>query len=817
MRILKFGGSSMSKAVNLNRCIEIINPKNTTQATILVISAFEDVTDNLLRAAQFASIQDEAYSELISELEKQHIQLVKETIPVANQASVLSQVIRKFNDLEVLLNGCFLLGELSAKTSDLILSYGERLSSFIVSEVIKEIEIDTILVDSTSLIKTDDQFGKASVNFEVTNARLDLYFEEKKHQIYVVPGFIGTSDNNQITTLGRGGTDYTAAIIAAALHLDALEIWTDVSGIYTADPHLVKQARTIPRLSFEEAMELSHFGARVLFPPILQPLQALGIPIYVKNTFRPNDEGTIIHHATESGNTVRGISNIDHVALLTIEGPGMVGMTGFSKRLFDALSSSAVNVIFITQASSEYSICFAVDEKDASVAEKAINNEFEMVIADKKIYPVTVEKELSIIAVIGDHMKNHQGISGKLFSALGRNNTNIRAIAQGASERNISTIIAQKDVRKSLNTLHEAFFEEDVVQLNIFVKGVGNVGQIFLEQIMNQHDYLVENLNLNVRVIGLANSKKMYFNEEGIDLNEGVALLNREDNVVSGTSFIDKIKQLNLRNSVFVDMTASEDVARSYPSYLKNSIAVVTCNKIACASDYTYYKQLKDLSRKYNAPFLFETSVGAGLPIIDTLKNLIASGDRVHQIKAVLSGSLNFIFNTFNEKISFEEAVKQAQLEGYTEPNPLIDLSGIDVQRKLMILVRESGYRIEFNDVDNHSFLPADCADAIGNNELYLHLKHNQKYFENLYNEASMSGGRLKFVATFQDGVAKVCLENIPPTHDFYHLEGKDNIVLFYTDRYKEQPLLIKGAGAGAAVTASGIFADVIRIGNKMI
>ncbi len=818
MKIVKFGGSSVSNAENILRCIQIIKDKSINDSILVVVSAFGDMTDYLLDAAKSASVKDEKYLQVFSQIENHHIQIVKSLIPTSKQASVLSQVILKLNELEVLLNGCCLLGELSKKTEDLILSYGERLSAYILSEVIKAEGADCHLVDSRDILKTDEHFGKAIVNFTLSNSLIRSFFRENKHKVSIIPGFVAESESKQITTLGRGGSDYTAAIIAAALDMESLEIWTDVSGIYTADPKLVKQARTIKSLSFQEAMELSHFGAKVLYSPTLQPILAKNIPLYVKNTFEPEAAGTIIHHTIPriNGNAVRGISNIDHVALITLEGPGMVGVTGFSERLFEVFSKAEINIIFITQASSEYSICFAIEEVEAERAEKKINEEFHLEITEQKIKPALIEKDLSIIAVVGENMKNHQGISGKMFSALGRNNINIRAIAQGASERNISTIIAQKNVRKALNTLHEAFFEEDVVQLNLFIMGVGNVGSRFLEQIDKQREYLFKYLKLNVRVIGLANSRTMFFNEEGIVHNQWKESLNAGEKC-SLDGFIERIRQLNLRNSVFVDMTASEEVARSYASYLYNSIGVVTCNKIACASDYDFYKRLKDLSRKYHAPFLFETSVGAGLPVIDTLKNLIASGDRIHKIEAVLSGSLNFIFNHFDDTTSFDEAVEMAQAAGYTEPNPLIDLSGIDVQRKLMILVRESGYKIEFHEVENGGFLPESCLKAKSTKELYQLLKENRSHFDALYYAASKVGGKLKFVASFEQGVARVGLQIIPSDHDFYHLEGKDNIILFYTDRYCEQPLVVKGAGAGASVTASGIFADVIRIGNKNI
>jgi aspartokinase/homoserine dehydrogenase 1 len=724
--------------------------------------------------------------------------------------------MREFNQLETLLDGCFLLGELSERTKDLILSYGEILSSYIIAEILKAAGENCTLADSRELIKTNSHFGRAVVNFEISNLLIQHYFDKNRANVVIVPGFVAQSQDGHATTLGRGGSDYTAAIIAAALDLHALEIWTDVNGIYTANPKLVKQAEPIPYITFEEAMELSHFGAKVLYPPTLQPILNKDIVLHIKNTFNPEAFGSIVSKRPEAKSSipVRGISNIDHISLITIEGPGMVGVAGFSKRLFEVISKENINVIFITQASSEHSICFGIVNSEAKKAKFAIDEEFHFEIKQQKIKPAIIENGLSIIAVVGENMKNHQGLSGKMFSTLGRNNINIRAIAQGASERNISAVIDEKDVKKALNSLHEAFFDDNTIQLNLFVMGAGNVGEKFLEQLQKQKKYLKDHLRMNVRVIGLANSRKMHFDEDGIDLKDYKAFLD-EGQPTDSTAFITAIKDFNLRNSIFVDNTASHEIAATYAEYLKNSIGVVTCNKVACSSDYENYRLLKNLSRQFNALFLFETNVGAGLPIIDTLKNLVASGDRIHKIQAVLSGSLNFIFNNFNEDTSFYDVVKQAQTEGYTEPDPKIDLSGIDVKRKLVILIRESGYEMEIDDIENRSFLPQECLDTNSIDAFFESLTTYAGHFNALYQKAAAQGDRLKFVAGFENGKASVGLQFIPKEHPFYNLEGKDNIVLFYTDRYIDQPLLIKGAGAGAAVTASGIFADVIRIGNK--
>lgn len=814
MKVFKFGGTSVANAVNIEKVTRIVLENCKQEGVVVVVSAFSGVTDLLLVAAKKAAKKDETYKNTFELIEAKHMEVVKTLISVMEQSAILSNVKRQLNQLETLFDGCFMLGELSERTSDTIVSFGEMLSSYIISEVLKT-KTDTVsFKDSRELIKTNNAFGKGIVDFAITDKLITDFFNDNKSKVTVLPGFVASSTDGNTTTLGRGGSDYSAAIIASAINASILEIWTDVSGMYTANPKLVKQALPIEKMSYEEAMELSHFGAKVLYPPTVQPVLNKNIPILIKNTFEPEALGTLItKESASSNNPVRGISHIDNISLLTLEGSGLIGVLGSSKRLFEVLSNEGINVVFITQASSEHSVCLGIQSADAQKAKKAIDTAFELEISQNKIEHTTVETDLSILALVGENMKNHQGLSGKMFSTLGKNNVNIRAIAQGASERNISAVIASKDVVKAINSLHEAFFEEDIKQLNLFVIGVGNVGGIFLKQIHQQKQYLIDNLKINVRVVALANSKKMFFNEEGIDLVDWKNTLENGEPVAID-SFISTVKELNLRNSIFVDNTSNATVSGIYGDFLKSSIAVVTCNKIANSAVYSNYKNLKELSKRYNAPFLYETNVGAGLPIIDTLKNMIASGDRVNRIEAVLSGSLNFVFNGFSDKVTFYDIVKQAQTEGYTEPDPKIDLSGVDVMRKILILARESGNEMEIEDIANISFLPKDALETTSVDDFLASLVKNEAHFQNLYQTAASNECRLKYVAKFEDGKASVGLQNIPKDHPFYNLEGKDNIVVFYTDRYKDQPLLVKGAGAGAEVTASGIFSDIIRIGK---
>lgn len=814
MQVLKFGGTSVANAENINKVVSIVSEASKKEKTIVVVSALGGVTDLLLGAATWAAEGNESYKEKLTVIEQRHLEAVKSLIPVAQQSQLLSLVKKACNEIEDICNGIFLLRELTPRSKDRIGSYGEWLSSQIITAKFKSDGLDAAWKDARELILTNSAFTAAEVDFGITNSRIKNFFFNQTPLISILPGFIAMDKDGVTTTLGRGGSDFTAAIIASAVNASVLEIWTDVSGMMTADPRLTTNARIIPHISYQEAMELSHFGAKVIYPPTIQPVMGKGIPVWIKNTFAPADQGTLIEAASKrDGDIVRGISSINSIVLISLEGSGMIGIPGFSKRLFEALSSEKINVILITQSSSEHSICVGIDAASAVKAKQAVDTAFANEITLEKVEPLHIEMDLSIVALVGENMKSHPGISGRMFSAMGRNGVNVRAIAQGSSEKNISAVIATKDVRKAINVLHEEFFETTYKQVNLFITGTGNVGAKLLGQLQQQLAFLQQHLHLQVNVTGLSNSRRMLINEDGIGLGNWKEKLNAGV-TADLQEFVNEIIARNLRNSIFVDITASDKVAAVYDQLLKKSVSVIACNKVAASSAYSNYKKLKDLAREFNCQFLFETNVGAGLPIIATLNDLVSSGDNIHRMQAVLSGTLNFVFNNYDGTKKFAEVVRQAQDEGYTEPDPRLDLSGTDVMRKIMILAREAGQKIEMDDISNNSFMPEECMKG-SVEDFYKEMEKYESHFRGLLKTANEKGCKLKFVASFDNGKASVGLQHIDPKHDLYHLYGKDNVVLFYTDRYKEQPMVVKGAGAGAEVTASGVFADIIRASKK--
>ena len=815
MQVLKFGGTSVANAENIKKVISIVADTVKKEKSIVVVSALGGVTDLLLDASMLAAAGNPAYLEKIELIEKRHNDCIQQ-LNVSNDDEELLQFINaSFTEIRNLCNGLMMLNELTPRTKDRIGGYGELLSSRIIASAFNQQNVPAVWKDSRKLIQTNSSYGAASVDFEITNKKIKDEFESNNDSLFILPGFIAADAQGVMTTLGRGGSDYTAAIMAAAVDASNLEIWTDVSGMMTADPRLSSNAKIIPQISYQEAMELSHFGAKVIYPPTIQPVMSKGIPVWIKNTFAPQDFGTVISNNQNAyahlvqQHIVTGISSINNICLITLEGSGMVGIPGFSKRLFEALSNEKINVILITQSSSEHSISVAIDASAESKAITAVNATFANEMALQQVDPLKVENGLSIVAVVGENMKSHSGVSGSMFSAMGRNGINIRAIAQGSSEKNISAVINTADVKKTINVLHEAFFETTYKQVNIFLAGAGNVGGKLLAQLATQIQLLQEKMHLQVRLTGMINSRTMIVDELGIDLSKWQQILEVSEKA-DLKQFIEKAIELNLRNAVFVDITASDLVASVYEQLLIKSISVVACNKVAASSAYKNYKKLKEVAREFNAQFLFETNVGAGLPIIGTINDLIQSGDRIHKIEAVLSGTLNFVFNHYDGKRKFAEVVQQAQDEGYTEPDPRLDLGGTDVMRKIMILAREAGEMMEMDDIKNNSFMPEACMQGTVQ-DFYKSMELHETHFQSLFAAANQNGHKLKFVASFENGKAEVGLQHVDSQHDLFHLYGKDNVVLFYTDRYKDQPLVIKGAGAGAEVTASGVFADIIR------
>ncbi len=807
MKVLKFGGSSVGTPECIRQVKQIVESQR--EASVVVVSALQGVTDQLVRISIMASQGKEEYKKVLKEVEDRHYDTVSNLFRVNQQSNILAGIKVLINELEEILYGVFLLKDLTPKTSDRILSFGERMSSFLISFFINE----AYLVEIQELIKTDNNFGSARVDFEATNKLVAAHFKSLKHNA-IVPGFIASTENNEISTLGRGGSDYTASIIAAATDASVLEIWTDVDGFMTADPRKVSKAYAIETLSYAEAMELSHFGAKVIYTPTIQPVLNKRIKIHIKNTYSPDEKGTLIGATDKkaSQQLIKGISSIDEIDLITIQGSGLVGVTGISSRLFTALAAEGINIIMNTQASSEYSISFAIKPDDSVKALSALNNEFLHEIKYLKSIKIQHEPELSIIAIVGERMRHTPGISANLFRSLGRNGINVIAIAQGSSELNISVVISRHSLKKALNVIHEGFFLSHYKELHLYLVGVGNVGSSLLNQIRAQKEKLLINHRLQIHVVGLADDRKMILNQDGIDLTAWADLLEQGADT-DLDSFIKEIARLNLRNGVLIDCTASKEVAGLYKKVFNSFVSVVAANKIACSSDYEHYRELKSLSQQKGVKFLYETNVGAGLPVIKTMNDLINSGDKILELQAVLSGTLNFIFNTLSEAIPLSQAIRLAKEEGYSEPDPRIDLSGTDVIRKLLILSRESGYKIEEKDVKIVPFLPQDCFEgSLG--DFWKKVKTHDADFEERRKELEKGKKKWRFVARMKLGKADVSLQEVASDHPFYSLEGSNNIITLTTERYKELPMIIKGYGAGAEVTAAGIFADVIRIAN---
>lgn len=811
MKILKFGGSSVATPARIQSVIEIVKPYLTGDVAV-VFSAFGGVTDVLIGISKLALESNLEYKTKLAEIEKRHLEAVRELIGVQKQSSILAQVKFMMNELEDVLHGVFLVKERTPRTLDYVMSFGERLSAYIISEAFKDKGVAAEFLDARKVVRTDAHFGYAKVDFDVTNKLITDHF--KNHtDLQVITGFIGTSETGETTTLGRSGSDYTAAIFAGALHAADLEIWTDVDGMMTADPRLVKKAFTVPQMSYEEAMELSHFGAKVIFPATMQPAMVNHIPIWIKNTFNPTFEGTVIHANAKNGKLIKGISSMNNVSLLNVQGSGLLGVVGASMRLFATLAREKISVILISQASSEHSICFAIENQFTRQAKSAIDKEFQYEIRNEEIDEVQVETDLSIVAVVGDGMKHSPGTSGRMFSSLGKNGVNVMAIAQGSSERNISAVVRQADVAKALNALHEAFFLSDRKLLNVFLVGTGLIGNSLVNMIEEQYNKLAKENLLEVNVVAVANSKKMLFNEEGLKLSSCIDQMKKDGQPMNMKDFADKMIGLNLPNSIFVDCTSSEEVTAVYEAILSANISIVTPNKKANSASMEQYIQLKKTAFKRGVKFLYETNVGAGLPVINTLNDLLLSGDRVISIEGVLSGTLNFIFSSYTDGKKFSDVVKEAKEKGYTEPDPRDDLSGMDVARKILILSRETGLSFELNDIQVENLVPADCQK--GNvDDFFKTLEKHDASFEKLRDEAFSKGEKLRYMAVLNDGKVSVKLGSVNSQHPFYSLSGSDNIILLTTERYHERPMVIRGPGAGAAVTAAGVFADVIRIGH---
>jgi bifunctional aspartokinase / homoserine dehydrogenase 1 len=808
MKVLKFGGTSVGSPERIRGVKKIIESQQSQ--CVIVVSAFQGITDELKKAGELASARDEEYKTVIEKIVLKHEEFSSQLVKKSRQAFVSGKIREISNELREILKGVCLLRELSKHSIDQILGTGELLSTLIISSLIN----DSLLFDARTFIKTDSNFGYANVDFPLTDKLIKQKFAGISSHI-IVPGFIASSHDGETTTLGRGGSDYSAAIIAAALDAELLEIWTDVDGFMTADPKKVEKAYAIESLTYSEAIELSHFGAKVIYTPTIRPVYKKNIPIRVLNSFNPESKGTVISRTASNGNRspIKGISSIDHVDLITLLGPGMVGVTGTSMRLFGALASEEINIILITQASSEFSITFAVSPSDSAKAVCSIKEEFRNELAANGELKLLIEKHLSVIAIVGEKMKNTPGISATLFKSLGRNGISVIATAQGSSELNISVVIKNEYLRKALNVIHDGFFLSRLKEMYVFIAGTGLVGSSLLKQLQKQYATLLSERNLIVNLAGIANSRKMLIDKKGIPLENWSEVLDKSGEKSDISSFIHQMARLNLRNAVFIDCTANENVASHYGEILSQYVSIVAANKIACSMDYNYYQVLRNTANERGVKFMYETTVGAGLPIIKTISDLVLSGDKIIRIEAVLSGTMNFIFNEVGPDMPLSSAIRKAREKGYSEPDPRVDLSGTDVVRKIMILAREAGYNIEKNDVTVNKFLPDKCFEG-DLNSFFLKVSEYDAEFEEKRKEIEGQNRKWRFFAILESGKASVELHAVGPDHPSFNLEGSNNIIMLTTDRYKELPMVIKGYGAGADVTAAGVFADLMRVVN---
>ena len=810
MKVMKFGGTSVGSVDSILSVKRIV--ESAGEPVIVVVSALGGITDKLINTSKMAAAGDSTYEQEFQEIHSRHMEMVKAIIPSGEMQTLLQyQVSELLNELKNIFQGIYLIKDLSPKTSDTIVSYGERISSIIVARLID----DAVWFDSRSFIKTEKKHNKHTLDTELTNRMVREAFKEIP-KVSLVPGFISSDKSTgEVTNLGRGGSDYTAAIIAAALNANSLEIWTDVDGFMTADPRVISTAYTITELTYVEATELCNFGAKVVYPPTIYPVCHKNIPILIKNTFNPDGAGTVIKQEVSNpqGKAIRGISSINDTSLITVQGLGMVGVIGVNYRIFKVLAKSGISVFLVSQASSENSTSIGVRNADADLACEVLSEEFSKEIEMGEISPIQAEKNLATVAIVGENMKHTPGIAGKLFGTLGRNGINVIACAQGASETNISFVVDSKSLRKSLNVIHDSFFLSEFQVLNLFICGVGTVGGSLVEQIRCQQQKLMVENGLKLHVVGIIDATKAIFGRAGFDLANYKEELNEKGIDSSLQTIRDEVIGMNIFNSVFVDCTASPEIASLYKDFLQHNISVVAANKIAASSAYENYRDLKNIARQRGVKFLFETNVGAGLPIINTINDLIHSGDKIQKIEAVLSGTLNYIFNKISADIPFSRTIKMAQEERYSEPDPRIDLSGKDVIRKLVILAREAGYRIEQEDVEKNLFVPTEFFEG-SLEDFWKQVPSLDADFEARRQVLEKEHKHWRFVAKLENGKASVGLQEVGVNHPFYGLEGSNNIILLTTQRYKEYPMMIQGYGAGAGVTAAGVFADIMSIAN---